>query len=88
MAIVGDLVALEQRLGILEQAGGAQRPPDAPAPRRAIPSAIAMLSSTVMVANTCATWNERQTPSRVTSRGVRSVMSLPSKRIRPELGFR
>ena len=89
VAIVRDPVALE-RSPRHPRAGGAVRSgrQSAPAPRRAIPSATAMLSSTVMVVNTCATWNERQTPSLVISRGVRSVMSWPSNRIRPELGFR
>ena len=47
-----------------------------------------MFSTTVMVGNTCATWNEREMPSRVMARDGMPVMSLSSNWIEPFEGER
>ena len=51
----------------------------------AIAAAMHMFSNTVSEGNICATWNEREMPSRVISRDGLPVISLPSNQMLPLL---
>ena len=51
-------------------------------------SATRTFSSTVRCGNTAEIWNERITPRRAMCAGFSAVMSMPLKRIWPEVGVR
>ena len=65
--------------------GGIARP-STPSDPRAIAAAAHRLSSTVSDEKICATWNEREIPSRVIAREGSPVMSRSSNAIRPLVG--
>src|SRR6185437_749995 len=59
-----------------------------PADWRAIAAAMHILSNTVREGKICATWNEREIPSRVIWRDGLPVISFPSNQMLPWLGGR
>ena len=79
VAIAGDLEQLDGRIGLGDGRGRFQRRQHAARTRRSIAAAAAaahMFSNTVSDGKICATWNEREMPSRVISREGRPVMSM------------
>ena len=49
---------------------------------------MSTLSRTDRLGKSCATWNERRMPRRVTSRGGMRVISTPRNRMTPSSGLR
>ena len=89
VAIFADAEALDQRVGFgQELSAGATAATAETAPPAAMPQAMRRLSKTVALANTCGTWNEREMPAAMMSRGGSAVMSRPSNAIVPLVGWR
>jgi len=57
-------------------------------PLAAMPQAISRLSKTLAEPKIWGTWKERKMPAAMISRGGRSVMSRPRKRMVPLVGLR